>query len=102
MVYYPAVKKLPILAKKRMTTLETVRNLLAETLQLGSRAEKLSPASPLLGSLAELDSIAVVSVITAIEENFAIVIADDEISADTFATLGSLASFVEHKLNANG
>lgn len=80
--------------------LKAVRNLLTDTLQLGSRAEKLNAESPLLGSLAELDSIAVVSVITAIEENFGITIADDEISADTFATLGSLASFVEHKLNS--
>lgn len=83
-----------------MTTLETVRRILAETLQLGSRAEKLTAGSTLLGSLAELDSIAVVSVITAIEENFAFTIADDEISADTFATLGSLASFVDQKINA--
>jgi acyl carrier protein len=100
MVYYPAVKKLPGRGMERITTLETVRNLLAETLQLGSRAEKLNAASPLLGSLAELDSIAVVSVITAIEENFEVTVADDEISADTFATLGSLASFVEQKINS--
>ena len=81
--------------------LQAVRNLLKDTLQLGSRAEKLNADSPLLGSLAELDSIAVVSVITAIEENFAITIADDEISADTFATLGTLASYVEQKLDSN-
>jgi acyl carrier protein len=83
-----------------MSTLETVRKILADTLQLGSRAQKLNAASPLLGSLAELDSIAVVSVITAIEENFAFTIADDEISADTFATLGSLAAFVDAKISA--
>lgn len=97
MIYYRGFEKRFL----KMTTFETVKSLLADTLQLGHRGEKLNAASPLLGSLAELDSIAVVSVITAIEENFAITIADDEISADTFATLGSLASFVEHKLNSN-
>jgi acyl carrier protein len=37
-------------------------------------------------------------VITALAEHFDITINDDEISAKTFETLGSLASFVEQKL----
>jgi acyl carrier protein len=49
---------------------------------------------PLLGSLPELDSMAVVSVMGALEEHFDIAISDDDISASTFETLGSLAAFV--------
>jgi acyl carrier protein len=82
-----------------MSTLEEVRALVSDTLQLGERGACLDASSPLLGSLPELDSIAVVGVITAIEEHYGIVFADDEISADTFATLGDLSSFVEQKLN---
>lgn len=82
-----------------MSTLEEVRALVSDTLQLGERGARLDACSPLLGSLPELDSIAVVGVITAIEEHYGIVFADDEISADTFATLGDLSSFVEQKLN---
>lgn len=82
-----------------MSTLEEVRALVSDTLQLGERGARLDASSPLLGSLPELDSIAVVGVITAIEEHYGIVFADDEISADTFATLGDLSSFVEQKLN---
>jgi acyl carrier protein len=43
---------------------------------------------------------AVVSLITALEEHFGIAVADDEIEASTFATLGSLAEFVQQKLDA--
>ncbi|TAN71929.1 MAG: acyl carrier protein, partial [Gallionella sp.] len=31
---------------------------------------------------------------------FGFIVADDEISAETFATLGSLVKFVERKLNS--
>src|ERR671918_565781 len=51
-----------------------------------------------LGAVPELDSIAVVNVITALEERFDITVADDEIGAATFETLGSLTRFVEEKL----
>ena len=41
---------------------------------------------------------AVDSVITTIEERFGIAVGDDEISAETFGTFGSLRRFVEEKL----
>ena len=41
---------------------------------------------------------AVVNVITALEERFDITVDDDDISARTFETLGSLTRFVEQKL----
>ena len=83
-----------------MSTLEDVRQVLGDALQLGSRVNKLQADSPLLGSMPELDSIAVVNVITTLEEHFGFTVDDDEISADTFATLGSLAGFVDDKLQA--
>jgi len=43
---------------------------------------------------------AVVSLITALEEHFGFTVADDEIEAATFATLGSLTAFVQQKLDA--
>jgi acyl carrier protein len=42
---------------------------------------------------------AVVAVITALEEQYGFFVEDDEISADTFSTLGSLVEFVENKVN---
>ena len=75
-----------------------LKQILGEVLSLGHRADRLTAATPLLGSLPELDSMAVVSVITTIEERFGIVIGDDEISAQTFESFGSLSEFVQQKL----
>ena len=52
----------------------------------------------MLGAIPELDSMAVVTLITTMEEQYCIQIDDDEISADTFATVGTLARFLGDKL----
>lgn len=80
--------------------LDEVKTILGDVLQLGSRGKLLTPDSGLLGSMPELDSMAVVTLITALEDRFGISVADDEISADTFATLGTLVAFVESKVRA--
>ena len=72
--------------------------ILIQSLQLGQRANAFDESTPLLGSLPELDSMAVVTVITALEEHFGFIVDDDEISAATFESLGSLSRFVERKL----
>ncbi len=82
-----------------MTTLEEVRGVLKDSLQLAERAETLQADSGLLGELPELDSMAVVTIITALEDRYGFIVDDDEISAETFETLGSLARFVECKVN---
>lgn len=77
-----------------------VKNMLARSLQLGApRADALTAESPLLGAVPELDSMAVVNILTALEDHFGFTVDDDEISAETFATLGTLIKFVELKLN---
>jgi acyl carrier protein len=80
--------------------LNEVRNILTDLLNLGPAGATLTADSPLLGSLPENDSMAVVSLIGALEEHFGIMVDDDEISASTFATLGSLAAFVQEKRGA--
>ena len=81
-----------------MSVLAVVRNLVGEVLQIGDRASALMPDAELLGTIPEFDSMAVVSVLTAIEEHFGIFIEDDEITAETFLSLGALTSYVELKL----
>lgn len=81
-----------------MSTLEQVRTLLDRSIGLGGRGERFDAATPLLGSLPELDSMAVVSLLTAIEDHFGIVVDDDEVEAETFETLGNLVDFVDQKL----
>ncbi|UVW28884.1 acyl carrier protein [Massilia sp. H6] len=80
--------------------LNEVRNILIDVLNLGPAGNELAADSPLLGSLPELDSMAVVSLIGALEDQFGIMIDDDDISASTFATLGSLTAFVQEKRGA--
>jgi acyl carrier protein len=80
-----------------MTYLDEVKATLIDVLSLGDAGQRLTADSPLLGSLPELDSMAVVSLIGALEERFDIAIDDDDISASTFETLGSLANFVAAK-----
>jgi acyl carrier protein len=74
--------------------------LVSSALQLGARGQSWDASTPLLGAIPELDSMAVTNVITALEEHFGFTVADDEIGAATFATLGSLSEFVEQKLDA--
>ena len=83
-----------------MDTLVRVKKILRDTLNLGDRAEKLTFDSPLLGGLPEFDSMAVVTVVTMIEDELGVTIPDDELSADVFATVGSLVEFVERKAAA--
>ena len=78
--------------------LDDVKAVVGSALQLGDRVRSMNESSALLGALPELDSMAVVSVITALEERFDITVADDEIGAAAFETLGSLTRFVEGKL----
>ena len=75
-----------------------VRDILRDILSLGSRADRLEAHSALLGAVPELDSMAVVSVIAALEDRFGFTVADDEISGQTFATFGSLVDFVTSKV----
>jgi acyl carrier protein len=83
-----------------MSTLEEVKTILGDSLQLGERGRVFTASTRLLGNLPELDSMAVVSVITALEQHFGFMVNDDEITADTFETLGSLSAFVDQKLKA--
>lgn len=78
---------------------EVVR-ILDEVLNLKGRAGSFGPSSPLLGAVPELDSMAVVTVITTIEERLGIVVPDDEVDGATFATVGSLVAFVQSRLVA--
>ena len=87
-------------AGSQSLALAEVISLLRESLQLGGRADGFAAETRLLGSLPELDSMAVVGVITALEERFGIVVDDDEISADTFESVGSLHAFLCAKLAA--
>lgn len=76
---------------------EHVRTIVISTLQLDEDVH-FDEDTPLLGAIAEFDSMAIVTLLTTLEENFGFEVDDDEISAEVFETFGSLVSFVESKV----
>lgn len=80
-----------------MKHLETIKSILGDS--LGVATAHLGADSALLGSVPELDSMAVISLIAALEDHFGIAVDDDDISARHFITVGSLAKFVQEMLD---
>lgn len=74
-----------------------VKLMLDDVLHLEGRASAFEDDTPLLGSVPELDSMAVINLIAALEERFQCSVDDDEIDGAVFATLGSLVEFVRVK-----
>ena len=75
-------------------TAQMLTDILNSVLQIN---KTYHPDTALLGAIAEFDSMAVLAVITALEEQLGIAVDDDEISAEVFETFGSLQSFVSSK-----
>lgn len=78
-------------------TEERLRSILDHVLNLNGRAMAFDRDTPLFGAIPELDSMAVVSLIAALETQYGLTVEDDEIDGSTFATLGSLLDFIERK-----
>lgn len=76
-----------------------VLRVLDDVLSLNGRAAALSREAPLLGAVPELDSMAVVAVITTLEDRFGITVADDELDGSSFASVGALTDFVSSKIS---
>ena len=73
-------------------------SMLGEILSLPeSYIASMNRETPLMGEIPEFDSMAVVSILTALEENFGFFVEDDEMNADIFETVNSLIEFIEDK-----
>jgi acyl carrier protein len=79
-------------------TVQGVAAVLAETLGIEDRKNSLDASTPLFGSLPELDSLGVVEVTLALEKRFDITIEDEDVTAEVFRTVGSVAALVDAKL----
>ncbi len=73
--------------------LEEIRSYLAGDLRVAPQS--LADDEPLLGAL--LDSIALLTLATHLEERYGIAIGAGEVDPDNFGTLGALARFVARK-----
>lgn len=81
-----------------MNVLEDVKRILINTLNLDSDKVRLDESTYLLGNIPELDSMAVINVISVLEEQFDIKIDDDEINAETFESVASLVALINMKI----
>ncbi len=76
----------------------TVRATLVDILGISaSRAAAFDETTPLFGALPELDSMAVATLLTELEDRLGIAIDDDEIDVDLFETFGALVRFAVGK-----
>lgn len=77
------------------STLDEVKALVADALGIEDRLDSMDASTSLLGELPELDSMAVVILITEMENRFNFKIDDADFTAEIFETLGTLAAFVD-------
>jgi acyl carrier protein len=78
------------------STDSALRRVLGEVLGLApEQVAAFDLDTGLFGHLPELDSMAVATVLTALEDHFGILIDDADVTAEMFDTLGTLAAFVE-------
>lgn len=61
-------------------------------------SKKFERDTLLIGAIPEFDSMAVVSIIQKLEQQFGLVIHDDEVSASVFESVETVVAFVEQKL----
>lgn len=80
-----------------MDSLELTQKLVRNCLQL-KPSENLTRDTPLLGGFPEFNSLTVATLIVEIENAVDCEIDDEEVTAETFETVGSLAEFVERKM----
>ena len=81
-----------------MVAIEQVLDVLAESLDSSVPVREMNEDARLLGAVPELDSMAIVSVFTSIEQKFGISFNDDELDAEIFETVGSLIKQIAKKL----
>ena len=85
-----------------MNLTEQVLRVLDTALSMQGRAIRFEPSTPLLGALPELDSMAVLALITGLENHFGVAFDDDDLNGSVFATVGSLSDLVEQTLTRQG
>lgn len=78
-----------------MSALEIAVKILASSLQVDR--SQLTSETEVAGNFPEFNSLTIVNIIVAIEEELDCTIEDDEISTEIFETVGALAAFIDTK-----
>ncbi|NMO49892.1 acyl carrier protein [Actinoplanes sp. TBRC 11911] len=78
-----------------------VKAVVVGTLGIEDRAASIDASTPLLGGMPEMDSLAAVELVAALEAQFGIRIEDEDVNAEAFETLGSLTALVAGKASTS-
>jgi len=82
-----------------LNALELTQKMVRRCLQL-KPSDSLPADTPLLGGFAEFNSLTITTLVVDIEAELDCEIADDELSGEIFATVGTLADFVAIKMES--
>lgn len=80
-------------------TTDDVIAVIVKTLGIDERRADLTGETPLFGAMPELDSLAVLDLIVALEDHFGITIDDELVTGDAFSTVGHLSELVDDLRN---
>jgi acyl carrier protein len=87
------------LAPDTAQTTDRIKRLIVDSLHLeGVRPESIDDDAPLFGEGLGLDSVDALELVVALEREFAIRIKSNEIGREAFASVASLAQFIETRL----
>ncbi len=78
-------------------TQDRIKDLIVEKVLVGVNPEEISNDSELVSELG-LDSIQIIGLIGGLEEEFDIVLEDDDLDFELFSTINNLAKLVDGKL----
>jgi acyl carrier protein len=79
------------------STQDRIKDLIVEKVLVGVNPEEISNDSELVSELG-LDSIQIIGLIGGLEEEFDIVLEDDDLDFELFSTINNLAKLVDGKL----
>jgi acyl carrier protein len=77
------------------STVDEVKAMIGEVLGVTDRVDSMDASTRLLGSLPELDSMAVAELLAAIEETFGFQVDTGDLAIDMLETVGTLAAYVD-------
>ena len=78
-----------------MDSLDLAKQILVSNLQLEN--VDLTPGTQIMGNFPQFNSLSIAGIVAAIEDEVGCTIEDEEITAELFETVGTLADFIASK-----
>lgn len=86
----------------RRINLDQLLSVLDDVLNLGGKAQRYDLDTKLRGSVPQLDSMAVVSLVAALEEQFGVEFPENKLDGAVFETVGTLFASVSTLVSPSG